>query len=310
MLIQKKYYIGEFSELAGISKRMLRHYDKLGLFSPININEENGYRFYSQDQLKDLNKIQYLQNLGFTLSVTKDLLNKPITVYDFLELIKEKEMILTRESDALKSSLLLAKRTILHLENKSQKSFASMAELLETKECREMKNEKTPLMDLKALMNRDAFVEKIEEILKHDQGDRYHFITFDSDYFMHVNDVDGYDVGDAVIVKVFSVIMQGLKPLLEESLQENLFTRLGGDEFSFFLKNAKEDKVIKHVEAVFDAVRNFDFKTIGCSKALTISCGIAIGDKPEHMALLQDRSGKALMDAKRNGRDQYLVKYF
>ncbi len=47
----KNYLIGEFSERSGISKRMLRHYDKLDLFSPIALNEENGYRHYCEDQM-------------------------------------------------------------------------------------------------------------------------------------------------------------------------------------------------------------------------------------------------------------------
>ena len=38
------YSIGELSELAGVSARTLRYYDRLGLLKPAHTNEA-GYRF-------------------------------------------------------------------------------------------------------------------------------------------------------------------------------------------------------------------------------------------------------------------------
>ena len=46
---------------------MLRHYDALGLLSPDQVGE-NGYRYYRQEQLARLLKIQRLQKYGFRLS--------------------------------------------------------------------------------------------------------------------------------------------------------------------------------------------------------------------------------------------------
>jgi diguanylate cyclase (GGDEF)-like protein len=307
----KNYLIGEFSERSGISKRMLRHYDKLDLFSPIALNEENGYRYYCEDQMVELRKIQFLKDLGFTLSTIKELLSKPVNLLEFLDLLKDREVELTKESDVIKSSLLMLKRSILHLEKQSPSSFPSINQLLDLEGSIMMSVESQKKMvekvDLKQLMNRDVFVEKMEEILDKDRNDFYHFITFDIDNFMHVNDFDGYEVGDAVILNVFSMIIHEMKEAMEQISDEMLISRLGGDECSIFLKNADHLKVIESVENVLSAIRSFDFATIGCGRQITVSCGITETVKPVHVAQMKDQSFKALIEAKRNGRNQYKI---
>ena len=48
------FKIGDFSRLAQVSVRMLRHYDKLGLLTPSQTDKWTGYRYYTIDQLGDL----------------------------------------------------------------------------------------------------------------------------------------------------------------------------------------------------------------------------------------------------------------
>jgi DNA-binding transcriptional MerR regulator len=59
--------IGEFSRLAQVSVRMLRHYDDLGLLRPSHVDEESGYRYYAPAQLSDLHRLLALKDLGFSL---------------------------------------------------------------------------------------------------------------------------------------------------------------------------------------------------------------------------------------------------
>lgn len=58
--------IGDFSRLSRVTPRMLRHYDALGLLRPEAVGD-NGYRYYRQEQLSDLVKIQWLKGYGFSL---------------------------------------------------------------------------------------------------------------------------------------------------------------------------------------------------------------------------------------------------
>ena len=66
--------IGEFSRLSRVTPRMLRHYDALGLLPPDAVGENN-YRYYRQEQLSRLVKIQCLNGYGFSLREIKALLD-------------------------------------------------------------------------------------------------------------------------------------------------------------------------------------------------------------------------------------------
>lgn len=68
------FKIGEFSRLAQVSIRMLRHYDATGLLKPVHIDRASGYRFYSGDQLNTLHRIVFLRDAGFGISEINDLL--------------------------------------------------------------------------------------------------------------------------------------------------------------------------------------------------------------------------------------------
>jgi DNA-binding transcriptional MerR regulator/effector-binding domain-containing protein len=68
------FKIGDFSRLAQVSVRMLRHYDKLGLLTPNHTDQWTGYRYYTIDQLPRLNRIVALNGLGLTLQEIADLL--------------------------------------------------------------------------------------------------------------------------------------------------------------------------------------------------------------------------------------------
>ena len=73
------FQIGEFSRIARISTRQLRHYDDLGLFKPAHIDAVTGYRYYSASQLPQLNRILALKDLGLTLDQIARLLDQDVS---------------------------------------------------------------------------------------------------------------------------------------------------------------------------------------------------------------------------------------
>ena len=73
------FSIGEFSRVARVTPRLLRHYEELGLFQPEHIDPETGYRFYSALQLPHLNRILALKELGLSLSQILRLLDEHIS---------------------------------------------------------------------------------------------------------------------------------------------------------------------------------------------------------------------------------------
>ncbi|MBB6671958.1 MerR family transcriptional regulator [Cohnella nanjingensis] len=67
------FTIGQLSKRTHISIRTLRYYDELGLLKPAKV-AESGYRYYSNEELRLLQHITALKELGFTLASIKELL--------------------------------------------------------------------------------------------------------------------------------------------------------------------------------------------------------------------------------------------
>ena len=63
---------GEFSKLTGVPVRTLRYYDEIDLFKPKDIDLFTDYRYYSEEQVEDLNLINRLKAVGFTLDEIKN----------------------------------------------------------------------------------------------------------------------------------------------------------------------------------------------------------------------------------------------
>lgn len=59
--------IGEFAKLRGINVKSLRYYEKIGALAPAYVNPESGYRYYSINQLSDLDVVLTLIELGIPL---------------------------------------------------------------------------------------------------------------------------------------------------------------------------------------------------------------------------------------------------
>lgn len=100
------YRIGEFSKLTGIPIRTLRYYDSIDLFKPSEVDLFTSYRYYKEEQFKDLKLINELKEAGFTLEEIRDNWN------NFSEelFLKKKENLLKEikvKNEAIKKADLL-----------------------------------------------------------------------------------------------------------------------------------------------------------------------------------------------------------
>ncbi|KAA0018509.1 MerR family DNA-binding transcriptional regulator [Antrihabitans cavernicola] len=68
--------IGEVSRRCGVSTRMLRHYDRLGLVKPTG-RTSGGYREYATDDIRRLFHVESLRTLGLSLAEAKLALDEP-----------------------------------------------------------------------------------------------------------------------------------------------------------------------------------------------------------------------------------------
>jgi DNA-binding transcriptional MerR regulator len=85
------FRIGEFSKIAQVSGRLLRYYDELGLLKPVRIDLETGYRYYSAQQLPELNRILALKELGLTLDQIARLLEGSISTDEIRGMLMMKQ---------------------------------------------------------------------------------------------------------------------------------------------------------------------------------------------------------------------------
>ena len=57
------FRIGDFSKLSKTSIKTLRYYDEIGLLRPEYVDSENGYRFYTTEQLLKIHKIHSFNSI-------------------------------------------------------------------------------------------------------------------------------------------------------------------------------------------------------------------------------------------------------
>lgn len=62
-----RWTIGQFSRMTRLSARMLRHYDRLGLLRPSDVDPWNGYRYYSEAELGPAAILRRLRDAGVGL---------------------------------------------------------------------------------------------------------------------------------------------------------------------------------------------------------------------------------------------------
>ena len=102
---QERYIkTGEFAKLVGVTKHTLFYYDKIGLFSP-EIKLENGYRFYSFDQLDVFDVIQTLRELDVSLEEIKGYMNQR-SPKRLLKLFRKEQSIIRKQMQQLKKKII------------------------------------------------------------------------------------------------------------------------------------------------------------------------------------------------------------
>ena len=68
------FQIGKLARQTGLAVGTIRYYSDLGLLQPA-IRGDNGYRYYSQDAVRQVEFIKKAQALGFTLEEIKQILD-------------------------------------------------------------------------------------------------------------------------------------------------------------------------------------------------------------------------------------------
>lgn len=104
------FTVGELAKLNNLNKQTLIYYDNINLFKPKIVDKNNGYRYYTSDQLEILDSILVLRELGIPIKEIKEFL---------VDRDNNKTLILLKEQKKkLQLQLKNLKKTIIRLENK------------------------------------------------------------------------------------------------------------------------------------------------------------------------------------------------
>ena len=99
------FSIGEFARLGTVSIRTLRHYDEIGLLPPAKVDPATGYRAYSAEQLRLLNRIVALKELGLSLAQARQLMDG-ITLEELQGMLMLRRAQLEQELEEHRNQLL------------------------------------------------------------------------------------------------------------------------------------------------------------------------------------------------------------
>ncbi|MCA0043000.1 GGDEF domain-containing protein [Celeribacter litoreus] len=148
---------------------------------------------------------------------------------------------------------------------------------------------------LTGLRNRRAFDQAFEEFLR--RRTTFALMHLDLDYFKSVNDSLGHAAGDAVLREVAKIMN-------EETREEDVIARIGGDEFVFLLKNlTSPDRLLNMARRLIARLEEpIPFHDAFCR--ISGSVGIATTEQYRHPTAekMSHDADLALYSSKRGGR--------
>lgn len=107
--VQTHLTSGQFAKVMGISKDTLFHYDRLGILSP-EFKAENGYRYYSINQMDVFKVISILKELEMPLKEIKEYLNKRSPQELIVLLGKEEAMLNSKIKQLQKMKSIISEK--------------------------------------------------------------------------------------------------------------------------------------------------------------------------------------------------------
>lgn len=223
--------------------------------------------------------------------------HKSIAQKDKINLLKEKNQLLTTEQALIsayaENTRLIIMVLILTL---SVLAFWGYRLLKAHKRIKQL----AEYDDLTGIFNRRHFSQVARNALRYCQSAKQELsvIMFDLDHFKKINDTYGHACGDWALKKT----VRACKSL---GRQNDIFARLGGEEFCILLTSCNSLTAQQRAEACRQAIADIDTTDSGFEFLITASFGVTsvIHSGFDLEKLLAD-ADSATYTSKRNGRDQ------
>jgi diguanylate cyclase (GGDEF)-like protein len=220
-------------------------------------------------------------------------LNDDCLVCNLLETYQDAELL-----ELINLFLTIKNERLLHL----QKEERVINELAERKIIDSKVRYLSEHDELTGLLTRSCLANKLRPILQRNRNiyKNGSLIYIDLDRFGLINELEGFEEGDRLIVEVIGLIRNSIRA-------DYLFSRLGYDEFCVYIDNISPNDAQKIAERIRTAIIEFRFISgISCYN-LTVAIGLAmvIAEKAvSHTEDLISRARQACHIAKEMGRNQ------
>ncbi len=109
--------IGEIADFFGVSRKAIRLYEKKGIIKPVEVDAQNGYRYYSAAQVQQLNALLELKALGFSLEEIKSVLDGDTTREGLQEALVKKRQAWQEAMEAVRHKLACLENILSNLRN-------------------------------------------------------------------------------------------------------------------------------------------------------------------------------------------------
>jgi DNA-binding transcriptional MerR regulator len=138
------FTVKQLSEIAGITPRTLRYYDRIDLLKPSRVGS-NGYRYYDEAALLKLQQILLYRELELPLERIREIVNRP--GFDPLAALEDHKLELARRRARIERLIATVDETILHLKGKKEMTDKQLFAAFSEEDQAEMEKEAIKLYD-------------------------------------------------------------------------------------------------------------------------------------------------------------------
>lgn len=122
------FTVKQLSDMAGVTPRTLRHYDRIGILKPSRIGD-NGYRYYGEESVLSMQQILLYRELGLPLEEIGAIMGR--RDFDVSAALESHKVELGKRMRRLELLTATVDRTILHLKGgkpmESKEIFAGLS---------------------------------------------------------------------------------------------------------------------------------------------------------------------------------------
>jgi len=150
------------------------------------------------------------------------------------------------------------------------------------------------------VFNRRAFYDRADQYFAYARRNdiEVSVMMIDIDYFKKVNDTYGHEAGDIVLQKLSKIVTNSIR-------EEDIFGRLGGEEFGICILNSNKFMLCNMAQKIRHKIEDTTVLYKGTEIKFTISIGCHnLYSKQEDFETALNKADKALYKAKTTGRNK------